>query len=120
LIKLYPKCMIIGGEKCYHAVGHVVRKDTWHAIRVGLYKTIIRPSATHGVEPWTLMNKIETALNVWVKANVIPVQAPGAPGFSDIGHMKVGMFRAFRTGRLYPKKSPWYSFPLEADSIRGP
>jgi len=27
---------------------------------------------------------------------------------------------ALRTGRLYPRKYTWYSFPLEAESTPGP
>ena len=34
--------------------------------------------------------------------------------------MKVVRLSALRTGRLYPRKYPWYSFLLEAESTPGP
>ena len=49
--------------------------------------------------------------------------AQGVPGrlggaFLDIRHYEGGRSSALRTGRLYPKRNPWYSF-LEAESIPG-
>jgi hypothetical protein len=32
-----------------------------------------------------------------------------APDFLDIGHYKGGRSSAIRTGRLYPRRNPWYS-----------
>jgi hypothetical protein len=39
-----------------------------------------------------------------------------APRFPDNRHMKVVRLSALRTGRLYPRRYPWYSFLLEAES----
>jgi hypothetical protein len=54
-----------------------------------------------------------------VKVKVIPQQAwvgPRGSGsvkpldFRDLRHYKGGRSSAIRTGRLYPRRSPWYSF----------
>ena len=41
-----------------------------------------------------------------------------APDFLDVWHYEGGSSSALRTGRLYPRRNPWYSF-LEADSTPG-
>jgi hypothetical protein len=41
-----------------------------------------------------------------------------APDFLDVRYYEGGRSSALRTGRLYPKKYPWYSF-LEAESTPG-
>jgi hypothetical protein len=51
------------------------------------------------------------------------VVAQGVPGrlrphFLDVRHYEGGRSSAVRTGRLYPRRSPWYSF-LEAESAPG-
>jgi len=33
-----------------------------------------------------------------------------APDFLDVQHYKGGRLSAIRTGRLYPRSNPWYSF----------
>ena len=33
-----------------------------------------------------------------------------APDFLDVRHYKDGRSSALRTGRLYPRRNPWYSF----------
>ena len=33
-----------------------------------------------------------------------------APDFLDVRHYKGGMSSSLRTGRLYPRRNPWYSF----------
>jgi len=39
--------------------------------------------------------------------------------FQDNRRMKVVRLSALRTGRLYPRKCSWYSFPLETESTPG-
>ena len=41
-----------------------------------------------------------------------------APDFLDVRHYEGGRSSAIRTGRLYPRRNPWYSF-LEAESTSG-
>jgi hypothetical protein len=45
------KVRIIAGNKCYHVLGHLLEKSYLiQALRVGLYKTIIRPVVSYGTE----------------------------------------------------------------------
>jgi hypothetical protein len=41
-----------------------------------------------------------------------------APDFLDVRHYEGGRSSASRTGRLHPRRTPWYSF-LEAESTTG-
>jgi hypothetical protein len=42
---------IIAGNKCYHALCHLLKKRyITQSLRVGLYKTIRRPTVIYGVE----------------------------------------------------------------------
>jgi hypothetical protein len=43
------------------------------------------------------------------------VRVGSGPGILNIRHYKGGRSSALRTGRLYPRRNPWYSF-LEAES----
>jgi hypothetical protein len=56
---------IIVGNKCYHALDHILKKrHITHSLRVGLYETVIGPIATNGGESWNLTNKMDRALTV--------------------------------------------------------
>jgi hypothetical protein len=60
------KVGITAGNKCYHAIGHLLKKRyITQALRVGLYKTIMRQIVTYIAESWTLMNKMERVLVTW-------------------------------------------------------
>ena len=41
-----------------------------------------------------------------------------APDFLHVRHYEDGRWSALRTGRLYPRRNPWYSF-LVAESMPG-
>jgi hypothetical protein len=51
----------------------------------------------------------------WPK--LVPVRLK-APDLLDFRHYKGGRSSAKRTGRLYPRRNPWYSFS-EAESTSG-
>ena len=59
-------------------------------------------------------------MGVKVKSKVIPRQAEvvKAPDFLDFRHYKGGRSSTKRTGCLYPRRSPWYSFS-ETESTAG-
>jgi len=41
-----------------------------------MYKTIIRPTVTHGAETWTVTNKIEKMLMTWERKIVRKIYGP--------------------------------------------
>ena len=54
------KSKISVGNKCYYALGPIIkRRSISQSIKVRRYKTIIRPAVTYGAETWTLTSKIE-------------------------------------------------------------
>ena len=79
---------------------------------------------------WLHIQPCVACVLVWrvqVKVKVIPQQAevaqgvPGSlrpPDFLHVQHYKGGRSSAKRTGRLYPRRNPWYSLS-EADSTSG-
>jgi hypothetical protein len=42
-----------------------LRKGIPQSIRVGLYKTAVRPVVTYSGESWTVVNKMERSLMTW-------------------------------------------------------
>jgi len=57
---------IIVGNKCYHALDHILKtRHVKHSLWVGLCETIIGPIVTYGGESWTRTNKMERALMAW-------------------------------------------------------
>ena len=65
-IKTEIKCKTAVGNKCYYALGPIIkRRSISQSIKVRLYKTIIRPAATYRAETWTLTSKTEKMLMTW-------------------------------------------------------
>jgi hypothetical protein len=48
------KSKIAVGNKCYYALGPILRRSISQSIKIHLYKTIIRPAVMYGAETWTL------------------------------------------------------------------
>jgi len=60
------KSKITIGNKCYYALGPILkRRSISQSIKIFLYKTIIRPAVIYGAETWTLTNKTEKMLMTW-------------------------------------------------------
>jgi hypothetical protein len=53
------KSEIAVGNKCYYALGPILKRSIFQSIKIRLYKTIIRPAVAYGAETWTLTSKIE-------------------------------------------------------------
>ena len=71
------KSRIAIGNKCYYALGPVLRRRSIsQSIKIRLYKTIIRPAVTYGAETWTLTNKIEKMLMTWERKIVRKICGP--------------------------------------------
>jgi len=66
----------IAGNKCYHALGYLLKKrHITQQLRVGLYKSV-RPIVIYHAESWTLMNKMERALITWIRKTLRKVYGP--------------------------------------------
>ena len=60
------KSKIAIGNKCYYALGPILRRRSIsQSVKIRLYKTIICPAVIYGAETWTLTNKIENMLMTW-------------------------------------------------------
>jgi hypothetical protein len=71
------KARIIAGNKCFHALGHLLKKGyRTHSLGVGLYKTVIRQVVTYGAESCTLTNKMERALMTWERKILRRIYGP--------------------------------------------
>jgi hypothetical protein len=65
-IKTEIKTRLTAGNKCYHALGHILKKRyISQSIKVRLYKTVIRPTVAYGAETWTLTEKMGKLLLTW-------------------------------------------------------
>jgi len=54
------KSKIAVGNKCYYALGPIIkRRSISQSIKIRLYKTIIRSALTYGAETWMLTSKTE-------------------------------------------------------------
>jgi hypothetical protein len=59
------KSKLAAGNKCYYALGPILKRSISQLIKIRLYKTIIRPVVIYGAETWTLTNKNENMLMTW-------------------------------------------------------
>jgi hypothetical protein len=71
------KSKIAVGNKCYHALGSILkRRSISQSIKIRLYKTIIRPAVIYGAETWTLTSKIEKMLMTWERQTLRKIYGP--------------------------------------------
>jgi hypothetical protein len=71
------KSKITVGNKCYHALGTVLkRRSISQSIKICLYKTIIRPVVTYGAETWTLTSKMGNMLMTWERKILREIYGP--------------------------------------------
>jgi len=63
--------------KCHYALGPILkRRSISQSIKIHLYKTIIRPAATHGAETSMLTSKIEKMLMTWERKLLRKIYGP--------------------------------------------
>jgi hypothetical protein len=54
----YIKSILIAGNKCYYALGPILkRRSISHSIKIRQDKTIIRPAVIYGAEGWTVTDR---------------------------------------------------------------
>ena len=71
------KSKIAVGNKCYYALGPILkRRSISQSIKIHLYKTIQRPAVTYGAETWTLTSKIEKMLMTWERKILRKIYGP--------------------------------------------
>ena len=57
------KSKIAVSNKCYYALGPILKRSISQSNIIRLYKTIIKPTAIYAAETWTLSSKIEKNIN---------------------------------------------------------
>ena len=70
------KSKIAVGNKCYYALGTILKRSISQSIKIRLYKTIIRPVVTYGAETWTLTSKMEKMLMTWERKILRKIYEP--------------------------------------------
>ena len=71
------KSKIAIGNKCYYALGPILRRrSVSQSAKIRLYKTIIRPAVIYGAGTWTLTNKIEKILMTWERKILRKIYGP--------------------------------------------
>jgi hypothetical protein len=70
------KSKIAVGNKCYYALGPVLKRSIFQSIKIRLYKTIIRPAVIYGAETWTLTSKIKKILMTWERKILKKIYGP--------------------------------------------
>jgi len=70
------KARNIAGNKCYQALGYLLKKrHITQQLRVGLYKSV-RPTVIYHAESWFLTKKMERALITWVTKILRKIYGP--------------------------------------------
>jgi hypothetical protein len=64
------------GNKCYYALGTLLKRLISQSIKIRLYKTIIRSVVTYGAETWTLTSKMEKMLMTWERKILRKIYGP--------------------------------------------
>jgi hypothetical protein len=71
------KNKIAVGNKCYHALGAILkRRSISQTIKIHLYKTIIRPAVIYRAETWTLTSKRKKMLMTWERKILRKIYGP--------------------------------------------
>jgi hypothetical protein len=71
------KSKIAVGNKCYYALGPILkRRCISQSIKFRLYKTIISSAVTYGAETWTLKSKTEKMLMKWEREILRKIYGP--------------------------------------------
>jgi len=71
------KSKIAVGNKCYYALGPIIKgRSVPQSIKIRLYKMIIRLAVTYGAETWTLTSKIEIMLMIWERKILTKIYGP--------------------------------------------
>jgi hypothetical protein len=70
------KSKLAVGNKCYHALGPILKRSIAQSIKIHLYKRVIRPAVTYGSETWTLTNKNEKMLMTWQRKILRKIYRP--------------------------------------------
>jgi len=77
VIETEVKSKIAVGNKCYHALGPILkRRSVSQSIKSRLYKTIIRPTVIYGAETWSLTSKVEKILMTWGRKILRKIYGP--------------------------------------------
>jgi hypothetical protein len=76
-IETEVKTKIAVGNKCYYALGPILkRRSISQTITIRVYKTIIRPAVIYGAETWTATSEIEKMLMTWERKILRKIYGP--------------------------------------------
>jgi len=70
------KSKVAVGNKCYYALGPVIKRSISQSIKIHLYETIIRSAVTYGAETCTLTSKTEKMLMTWERKILRKIYGP--------------------------------------------
>jgi len=88
------KSKIAVGNKCYYALGPIIkRRSISQSIKICFYKTIIRSAVTYGAETWMLTSKTEKMLMTWERKILRKIYGPT----KENGHWRIKIIEEMRT-----------------------